>query len=104
IAIAGGIAQTQKSGKRVRGGARPMATLKCLACAHDNKVGDQSCAACGSSLDLKLCSACEAVNASSAERCHGCGAAFAPQAAEAGVLTSGECADGEDRRIAPRLV
>jgi hypothetical protein len=58
-----------------------MATLKCLACGHDNKVGDESCSSCSSSLNLKLCSACEAINAHSAERCHGCNADFRAEAA-----------------------
>src|SRR5262245_31488062 len=53
-----------------------MATLKCLACGHDNNVGDESCSSCSSSLNLKLCSACEAINANSAERCHSCNAEF----------------------------
>jgi hypothetical protein len=49
---------------------------KCLACGHPNKFGEVACEACGSSLDLKLCRACEAINASKAERCHACGADF----------------------------
>src|SRR3954464_16076452 len=53
-----------------------MATLKCLACGHDNNVGDELCASCSSSLNLRLCSACEAINASDAERCHSCNAEF----------------------------
>src|SRR5215470_6895834 len=53
-----------------------MATLKCLACGHDNDVSDASCSSCSSSLNLKLCSACEAINANSAERCHSCNAEF----------------------------
>jgi len=53
-----------------------MATLKCLACGHDNNVGDEACTSCSSSLNLKLCSACEAINANSAERCHSCNAEF----------------------------
>jgi hypothetical protein len=53
-----------------------MASLKCLACGHDNKVGDESCASCSSSLNLRLCSGCEAINATNAERCHSCGALF----------------------------
>ena len=44
-----------------------MASLKCLACGHDNKVGDQSCTSCSSSLNLRLCSACEAINARTAK-------------------------------------
>lgn len=64
-----------------------MATLKCLACEHDNKVGDESCLSCSSSLNLKLCSACEAINANRAERCHSCGTAFiAPEPAAVPVL------------------
>ena len=64
-----------------------MATLKCLACGHDNKVGDESCLSCSSSLNLKLCSACEAINANRAERCHSCGSAFtAPEPAAVPVL------------------
>src|SRR6476620_11041804 len=50
-----------------------MATLKCLACGHDNYVGDKSCS---SSLNLRLFSACEAINASDAERCHSWNAQF----------------------------
>src|SRR3954451_22843352 len=61
-----------------------MATLKCLACGHDNKVGDQWCSSCSSSLNLRLCSACEAINANDAERCHSCNAQFVvkPETAE----------------------
>jgi hypothetical protein len=55
-----------------------MATFKCLACGHDNNVGDESCSSCSSSLNLKLCSVCEAINAHSAEHCHGCKADFRP--------------------------
>jgi hypothetical protein len=55
---------------------RTMATLKCLACGHDNNVGDEACSSCSSSLNLKLCSACEAINANDAERCHSCNAEF----------------------------
>ena len=53
------------------------AVTKCLACGFGNKPGDLACAACGSSLHLKLCASCEAINASRAEQCHACGAAFA---------------------------
>jgi len=53
-----------------------MATLECLACGHDNDVGDESCSSCSSSLNLKLCSACEAINDNNAERCHSCNAQF----------------------------
>jgi hypothetical protein len=50
-----------------------MPTLKCLACGHDNNVVDERCASCRAPLNLKLCGACEAINAADAERCHGCG-------------------------------
>src|SRR5262249_36439603 len=60
----------------VWGRVRTMATVKCLACGHDNHVGEESCASCSSSLNLKLCSACEAINAHNAERCHSCKALF----------------------------
>ena len=50
--------------------------VKCIACGHGNGAGELSCQACGSSLDLKLCASCEAINAMKAERCHACGAQF----------------------------
>lgn len=53
-----------------------MATLKCIACGADNKVGDQWCGTCSSSLNLKLCSACEAINGHAAAKCHSCGVEF----------------------------
>ena len=56
-----------------------MATLKCLACGQDNKIGDESCTSCSSSLNLRLCSICEAINAHSAQGCHSCGAQFSPE-------------------------
>ena len=78
-----------------------MATLKCLACGHDNKVGDESCASCSSSLNLRLCSACEAINANSAPQCHSCGAHFG---AEAEVTSPAEEVGAEapaDEKILP---
>lgn len=53
-----------------------MAKLKCLACGQENKVGEESCTRCSSMLNLRLCSACEAINDHTAERCHGCGEEF----------------------------
>jgi hypothetical protein len=47
--------------------------LECLACGHENKPGDKFCAQCASSLDLRLCSVCEAMNANS-DACYKCGA------------------------------
>src|SRR5688500_12099506 len=54
-----------------------MATLKCLACGQDNRVGEESCVRCSSSLNLRLCSGCEAINDHTADQCHSCGEAFA---------------------------
>ena len=51
---------------------------KCIACGHDNASAGDSCSACGSSLDLKLCRACEAINGAGADRCHACGDVFVP--------------------------
>jgi ribosomal protein L40E len=51
-----------------------MSALECLACRHDNKVGDKFCEACGSSLDLKLCPGCEAMNGRTATHCRSCAA------------------------------
>ena len=50
--------------------------LECLACGHGNKPGDKFCAECASSLDLKLCGICEAMNANGDARCYKCGAAL----------------------------
>ena len=77
-----------------------MATLKCLACGHDNKVGDEACSSCSSSLNLKLCSACEAINAHSAERCHGCDADFRAEA-EAAALEAEPPPRGGEPHEAP---
>ena len=52
------------------------ATRECLACGHQNKPGAFFCAACFTSLNLKLCAACEAANALAADRCHECGASL----------------------------
>jgi hypothetical protein len=47
--------------------------VKCIACHKSNNLDDRFCAACGSSLDLKLCHACEAINNPVADHCHNCG-------------------------------
>lgn len=52
-----------------------MGNMKCLACGHDNKVGEESCSACSAPLNLKVCGVCEAINAEDAARCANCGAA-----------------------------
>lgn len=48
----------------------------CVACLHENRSGEKSCEACGTSLFLILCGACEAANSAGDLRCHGCGAAL----------------------------
>ena len=48
----------------------------CVACLHENRGGEKSCEACGTSLFLILCGACEAANSAGDLRCHGCGAAL----------------------------
>lgn len=67
-----------------------MAELKCVACHKPNRADDRFCAACGSSLDLKLCPACEAVNNPVADRCHNCGKALGepPETAEVETLVT----------------
>lgn len=52
----------------------------CVACLHENRNGEQSCEACGTSLHLVLCGACEAANDPGALRCHACGAALGSEA------------------------
>lgn len=52
----------------------------CVACLHENRSGEQSCEACGTSLHLVLCGACEAANDPGALRCHACGAALGIEA------------------------
>jgi len=64
----------------IEGAAAPVSeptVQKCLACSYTNQGAEELCAACGSSLRLKLCAGCEAINGSGAERCHACGAGFA---------------------------
>jgi ribosomal protein L40E len=58
-----------------------MSALECLACKHDNKVGDKFCEACGSSLDLKFCPGCEAINGRTATHCRSCAAELPAEAA-----------------------
>jgi hypothetical protein len=54
----------------------------CVACLHENRSGEQSCEACGTSLHLILCGACEAANDLGALRCHACGAALGIEAGD----------------------
>ena len=53
-----------------------MSALQCLACEHENPRAAKFCLECGSALNVKLCTQCEAINAVGAERCHKCQAAF----------------------------
>lgn len=55
-----------------------------------NGAGDRFCAACGSSLDLQVCAACEAINNPVAESCHGCGKPLLAQAVAAGAVEVAE--------------
>jgi hypothetical protein len=59
------------------------AALTCLACEHENRPGEEACAACGSSLSLTLCPGCEAVNSRAAQNCYQCGAALGESPAAA---------------------
>ena len=52
-----------------------MGNMKCLACGHDNKAGEETCSACSAPLNLKVCNVCEAINVEDAARCPNCGAA-----------------------------
>jgi double zinc ribbon protein len=52
----------------------------CVACLHENRHADPACEACGTSLFLVLCPACEAANGTDALQCHSCGAAFGVEA------------------------
>lgn len=71
-----------------------MSALHCLACEHENLRGEKFCQACGSTLDLKLCKQCEAVNEINAHACHKCGTPFAslrlPRARTA-AIAAGAC-------------
>jgi ribosomal protein L40E len=58
-----------------------MLAVHCLSCEHDNPAGAKFCAACGSTLNLKLCKQCEAINDGGAQRCHHCGTQFPAQSA-----------------------
>src|SRR5690348_11083411 len=77
-------------GQIIEGAAAPVSestAQKCLACGYTNQGAEELCAACGSSLRLKLCAGCEAINGSGAERCHACGAGFASPGAGRGLAT-----------------
>ena len=47
-----------------------MSALHCLACEHENPWGENFCQKCGSTLNLKLCKQCEAINAITAQACN----------------------------------
>ena len=53
-----------------------MSALHCLACEHENPQGENFCQKCGSTLNLKLCKDCEAINEVKAQACHKCGIQF----------------------------
>ena len=60
-----------------------MSSSICHFCTHGNPAGSKFCNQCGSPLDLKPCSQCDAMNHVSVDRCYQCGTAFA---AENGLL------------------
>jgi len=59
-----------------------MSNVTCNFCAHGNPEGSKFCNACGSPLNLTLCSGCEAVNSVSAKECYRCGARLSSVATE----------------------
>lgn len=66
-----------------------MSAVQCLSCDHENQLGAKFCQECGSPLNLKLCTHCEAINEANAQRCHSCATQFPahlthPQPEEAG--------------------
>jgi hypothetical protein len=64
-----------------------MSSSICHFCTHGNPAGSKFCNQCGSPLDLKPCSQCDAMNHVSVDRCYQCGTAFAT---ENGVLEVAE--------------
>jgi double zinc ribbon protein len=70
-----------KSPNIIRALSSSMLAVHCLSCEHDNQAGAKFCAACGSTLNLKLCKQCEAINDGAAQHCHNCGAQFPAQSA-----------------------
>ena len=64
-----------------------MSSSICHFCTHGNPAGSKFCNQCGSPLDLKPCSQCDAMNHVAVDRCYQCGTAFA---AENGVLEVAE--------------
>ena len=61
----------------------PNPLSRCLFCEHGNPDGARFCNACGSTLDLKPCDRCEAVNHWSALRCHKCSVSFGAESKSA---------------------
>lgn len=72
-----------RCGKVLPAAPHDVAVSTCLACDRENTSVEESCAACGTSLSLKLCGACEAVNDRAAKHCHDCGAELVEAPAEA---------------------
>lgn len=59
-----------------------MEIVHCSFCKHGNPADAKFCNACGSSLALRLCEACGAIDNVAASACYKCGHAFAPSAGE----------------------
>lgn len=59
-----------------------MEIVHCSFCKHGNPADAKFCNACGSSLALRLCEACGAIDNVGASACHKCGHPFAPSVRE----------------------
>jgi ribosomal protein L40E len=55
-----------------------MPPLRCLFCQHDNPAAARFCNECGTPLDLRPCTSCNAVDSRQATACYRCGTPFAP--------------------------
>jgi len=54
-----------------------MSALHCLSCERENPHDANFCQECGSTLNLKLCKQCEAINEIKAQACYQCATRFA---------------------------
>jgi hypothetical protein len=60
-----------------------MPPQRCLFCQHDNSAAARFCDECGTPLNLRPCTSCNAVDSRQATACYRCGAPFAPMPARA---------------------
>lgn len=61
-----------------------MDTLQCSFCSHENPVDAKFCNACGSSLNLRLCGHCGAIDHVASAACYKCGTPFGLDTPELG--------------------